>query len=72
VKKNTDNPWQMMGVVGTLGLEIFLGIVGGIFLGRYLDGEFHTQPIWLVIGILGGLLIGLIGALFTLKTFIKE
>jgi len=72
MKRNTDNPWQMMGVVGTLGLEILVCIVGGVFLGRYLDEKFHTQPIWLAIGILGGLLIGLISALFTLKTFIKE
>ncbi|GGH84069.1 F0F1-type ATP synthase assembly protein I [Pullulanibacillus pueri] len=72
MKKDTDNPWQTVGLVGTLGLEILAFILGGVFLGRYMDDQFDTAPMWLAIGILAGLILGLISAVFTLKTFMKE
>jgi ATP synthase protein I len=72
VKKSTDNPARMMGLMGTLGVEIAAFIVGGVYLGRYLDHQFHTEPVWLIIGIFSGMIIGIASALFTLRSFIKD
>lgn len=63
---------RMVGLLGTLGFEIVAFMVVCIFLGRYLDARFNTEPVWLAIGIIGGLLLGLTSALFTLRTFIKD
>lgn len=72
MKNKTDNPWRMMGLVGTLGFEIVAFIIIGVWLGKYLDARFSTEPLWLTVGVLGGLIIGIVSALFTLKTFIKD
>lgn len=62
----------MAGLIGTFGMEIAGCTVGGLFLGRYLDSHFGTGPLWLLIGTFGGLVLGIISALYTVKTFIKE
>jgi ATP synthase protein I len=72
VKKNTEDPWKMMGLVGTLGFEIVAFIFAGVWLGRFLDKNFGTEPLWLAVCILVGLALGIVSALFTLKTFIKD
>lgn len=72
VSKKTEDPMKMMGLIGTLGIEITAFIVGGVFLGKYLDGVYNTKPLWLSICMLSGLVIGILCALYTLKTFIKD
>ncbi len=39
---------KTMGGVGTLGLEVVLSILFGLFLGQWLDGRFETTP-WLTL-----------------------
>ncbi|HET7615620.1 MAG TPA: AtpZ/AtpI family protein [Bacillales bacterium] len=72
MSRNTEDPWRMTGLLGTLGLEITGCIVGGAFLGRYLDARFGTDPVWLAVCLIAGLLLGILSALYTLKTFVKE
>lgn len=67
-----ENPYKTIGLIGTLGLEITAFIIGGVYLGKYLDHAFHTTPVWLIIGIFGGLILGILSALFTLRAFIKD
>ncbi|HET7658116.1 MAG TPA: AtpZ/AtpI family protein [Bacillales bacterium] len=69
---NNNDTWRMIGLVGTFGLEIAICTIGGLFLGRYLDSSFDTKPVWLLVGTFGGLVVGILSALYTLKTFIKE
>lgn len=71
-KKNSNDPWRMVGLAGTLGFEILAFILVGIWLGRYLDASFDTAPLWQAIGVIGGMLIGITSAVFTLKSFIKD
>lgn len=72
MKKNTDNPARMLGLMGTLGVEIAAFIIGGVYLGRYLDRAFSTEPVCLIIGIFAGMAVGIASALFTLRSFIKD
>ncbi|MFC4619863.1 AtpZ/AtpI family protein [Camelliibacillus cellulosilyticus] len=72
MKNSTDNPWRMAGLMGTLGFEIVAFILIGVWLGRYLDKTFNAAPVWLIVGIFGGMIIGIASALFTLKSFIKD
>lgn len=70
--KNDDNPWRMAGMVGTLGFEIFAFIIGGAFLGRYLEAHFGFAHLWVAIGSIGGFFLGLASSFFTLKSFTKD
>lgn len=72
VKIDPDHPYRTIGLIGTLGIEITAFIIGGIYLGKYLDRLFHSSPTLLVIGIFVGMLVGIASALLTLKAFIKE
>lgn len=72
MKKSNDDPLRMMGLIGTLGIEIAAFTVGGVYLGRYLDALNHSKPLWLAVFVILGLIIGIISALYTLKTFIKD
>ena len=46
--------WKGTGTYSTIGLEIALSVVVGLFVGRWLDGKFHTH--WLTpVGFVYGL-----------------
>jgi hypothetical protein len=46
--------WKAAGSFGTLGLEIVLSIMFGLFAGRWLDDRFETRPTLAVIGFVFG------------------
>jgi len=50
-----------MGVVTACGLDIAISVLAGVLIGLFADGMLHSSP-W---GLLGGLLLGLIGAFYT-------
>lgn len=72
MKLDPENPYRTMGMIGTLGVEITAFIIAGVYLGKYLDHALKTAPVFLVIGIFGGMIVGILSALFTLKAFIKD
>jgi F0F1-type ATP synthase assembly protein I len=45
-----------------IGWYISLTILGGILLGRWLDGKLNTEPLLLIIGLLLGLFVAFYGA----------
>jgi len=40
--------WKGVGRYGTVGLELVLSVVVGLFAGQFLDRRFHTAP-WLTL-----------------------
>jgi F0F1-type ATP synthase assembly protein I len=46
--------WKAIGGVGTVGLEVVLSILAGLFAGRWLDGKLHTGPYLATLGFLFG------------------
>ncbi len=57
-------PWKSVGRYGTVGIELVLSILIGLFGGQYLDVRFGTTWIWLV-GLGVGLYAGFRGLLKT-------
>jgi hypothetical protein len=57
-------PWKSVGRYGTVGIELVLSILIGLFGGQYLDTRFGTQWIW-VAGLALGLYAGFRGLLKT-------
>ncbi|WP_246258537.1 AtpZ/AtpI family protein [Kroppenstedtia pulmonis] len=72
MKKNTDNPWRMIGLISSIGVELLVFIVAGAWLGRLLDDRFQTGPLWLGIGLIAGMLVGGISATLIIRSLMKE
>jgi ATP synthase protein I len=56
---------EVMGPVGALsgmGLTIVIPIVIGAFAGKFLDGKLNTGPLFILLGLLLGLIAGVYGA----------
>ncbi|TZE81304.1 AtpZ/AtpI family protein [Calorimonas adulescens] len=60
--------WDMLSLFTYLGLYFGLPIILGIVLGRALDLNFQTQPIFLIIF----LLLGVTGTFFNMYQYIKK
>jgi hypothetical protein len=73
MKKNEPpSVWGSLGLAGALGLVIALPLALGAYLGNYLDGVTHTKDIYLYLGLLLGLIIGVLGAYRLLSPFFKR
>ena len=55
----------VFGRVSELGFVIAIPIVGGVFLGRWLDGKFDTNPMLTVIGVVLGVMVSF-GAMYNI------
>ncbi|MDF2682136.1 MAG: hypothetical protein K0R47_3326 [Brevibacillus sp.] len=53
-----DNPWRAITLVTLIGVDMAICVIAGVFLGKYLDGLLATNPLFLMIGLLAGLGIG--------------
>lgn len=42
------------------GLQMLVGVVLGVFVGRWIDGKYHTDP-W---GVMGGSMLGLAAGMY--------
>ena len=73
MKKNEPpSVWGSLGLAGALGLSIVIPIALGSFLGNYLDSTTHTKDVYLILGLLLGLIIGIFGAYRLLAPFFKR
>lgn len=72
MNNNRRNPWQVVAVIGTIGMEFIFLTIGGALLGRQLDEVFQSKPICLVIGIFLGIFFGFASAVVTLKKLMNS
>ena len=73
MKKNEPpSVWGSLGLMGALGLVIAIPIALGAIGGRYLDGIAHTNDVFLLLGLLLGLTLGIYGAYRLLAPFLKR
>ncbi len=62
----------MISLVSQLGLSISLPIVGGAFLGQFLDDKFHLYPKMTLSLIFLGVIISVSNVYFMIKKLDKE
>jgi F0F1-type ATP synthase assembly protein I len=53
--------WKGVGRYGTVGLELVLSVLLGLFGGQFLDKRFHTSPWLTLIGLAYGVAAGVRG-----------
>jgi ATP synthase protein I len=54
--------WSSIGALSGMGATIAIPIVLFTILGSYLDGLIHTRPLFILLGLLLGLITGIYGA----------
>lgn len=67
-----ENPWKMVALVGAIGMDLSFCTLAGFYGGQYLDGRFGTSPLFLLVGLLGGLAIGIYGVYLLIQSFIGD
>jgi F0F1-type ATP synthase assembly protein I len=66
------NKWAGALRLTGVGFFIAICIVGGTFAGLWLDSKFNTRPIFIVLGLLLGLVIAVYGVYRMIKPLIKN
>lgn len=69
MKKNNRNPLQAMALMSAIVSQLVGSILIGIFSGRWLDHQWGTEPIFLIIGLLLGLSAGVYAMLLSIRHF---
>ena len=65
-----ENPWRAVALVSAIGIDLAICVIAGVWLGRWLDGYFDTNPLFLILGIFLGLGIGILFKIKIIKKLI--
>jgi ATP synthase protein I len=68
--KQTNGPLKAFMFVGLIGMDLSITTIGGFWLGRLLDRKQHTEPLFLVVGVLLGLAVGIFSLVPMVKSYI--
>lgn len=71
-KQKPPSVWESFALLGQLGFIIVIPMVLGYILGNYLDGVTHMKSLFLLLGLLLGLVAGIFGAYRVLAPFLKK
>lgn len=71
-RKNPESPWKYIGLIGSIGLELLFLVIAGAYVGRELDERFQSEPVFLAVGIFGGLAGGILSAVLTIRRMMKN
>jgi predicted F0F1-ATPase subunit len=69
-RKPPPSVWESLGQLGALGFTVAIPLALGYYLGVYLDGVTHQQSLFLLFGLLLGLIVGIYGAYRLFKRFL--
>jgi ATP synthase protein I len=65
-------PWLAALSLSGLGFYIAGAIILGIVGGRWLDTKLNTDPLWLIIGLILGIVVAVTGTYNMLKPFLED
>lgn len=66
------NPFRAMVLTSLLGADMAIPVVGGYFVGTWLDGKAGTSPLFLVLAILLGMAVGIYAIIKHVTAFTSE
>jgi ATP synthase protein I len=69
MRNENRNPFQAYALMTAILASLVGSILIGIFLGRWLDKAWGTEPIFLVVGLLLGLAAGIYSMLAIIRKF---
>ncbi|WP_082232669.1 AtpZ/AtpI family protein [Halobacillus massiliensis] len=66
--KHSQSPFQAMAIVSVILSQLAGGAIGGVFLGKWVDSQFSTAPLFLIIGLLFGIGSGTYGTIHLVRS----
>ncbi|MHC0036521.1 AtpZ/AtpI family protein [Pseudoneobacillus sp. C159] len=69
MKSNNRRPYKAMVLMSAITAQLVGSILFGIFAGRWLDRQFATEPLFLIIGLMLGLGTGIYAMLRLIQQF---
>lgn len=70
--KDSKSTYRALGITSGIGFMMAACILGGYFVGSYLDSKFGTKPWLLLVFLLMGLAVGFIEIYNIMKKLTKE
>ncbi len=70
--RKNENPWKAFAVVSAIGIELAVLLLVGIWLGKKIDLIYNTSPMFLVAGIIFGLILGILSIVKLIKPFLGD
>ena len=61
MRKGNRHPFPAMALMSAILSQLAGSVLAGVFLGRWLDRNMGTEPLFLVVGLLAGLAAGVYG-----------
>lgn len=68
----SGGPSFSFGTLVGLGFANACSLVAGLAFGHYLDGRFDTDPMWVLIGAVAGLLLGAGGSFMEIRRHLQD
>lgn len=65
-------PWLAALSLSGIGFYIAGSIILGIVGGRWLDSKLNTNPLWLIVGLILGIIVAVYGTYNMLKPFLEN
>ncbi|MEH7180686.1 AtpZ/AtpI family protein [Neobacillus vireti] len=69
MSKENRNPFKAYALMSTILASLVGSILIGLFAGRWLDKQWGTEPIFLIVGLFIGLATGIYTMLVTIRKF---
>jgi F0F1-type ATP synthase assembly protein I len=67
-----NNPWRAISLVSLIGVDLVVCVLAGFFLGRYVSDLTGGFPLWIAVGVLLGLAVGIVSIVYILKQFTED
>ncbi len=64
-----DNPWRAVALVSAIGADLVVCMLAGYYIGKYASRWAGGEPIWIVVGIMLGFVVGVASIIFLLKRY---
>ncbi|TVY09285.1 AtpZ/AtpI family protein [Paenibacillus cremeus] len=66
---SNDNPWRAVALVSAIGADLVVCMLAGFWVGRLVSDWQGGQPIWLVVGIMVGFIVGVLSVILILRKY---
>jgi ATP synthase protein I len=71
-KKPTQSGLSMLVYAGQIGVSVLVPLLGGVGIGRYVDQQQGTRPLFVLIGLGIGFLLSLVTLFATVREIIRK